>query len=199
MATRNFVPRDDNDGSIGVSSKKWANGHFAEINVGPFKIGSVDAVPTSDDVYTLGNAGARFTEVHAVEFNGVATSAKYADLAEKYSIKDTNKPIGSVVNITEDPLFDCEITNEDCCINTIGVIAKDPAFKMNAEAKGTFITLKGKTPVRIIGAIKKGDVLVSAGNGCARAIEDLGELVAKLGVAMETNEDPSEKLVMCAI
>ena len=199
MATRNFVPRDDNDGSIGVSSKKWGNGYFSELNVGPFRVGSVDAVPTSDDVYTLGNASARFSTVHAVEFDGVATSAKYADLAEKYTIKDTNKPIGSVVNICEDPLYDCEITNEDCCISVIGVVAKDPAFKMNAGSKGTFITLKGKTPVRIIGPVKKGDPLVSAGNGCARAVADLGELVVRLGVAMETNDNPDEKLVMCAI
>lgn len=199
MATRNFVPRDDNDGSIGVTSKKWGNGYFYNLNIGPLQIASTTATPTSDDIYSLGSETLRFSEVNAVELKGVATSALYADLAEKYTIKGTNHPIGSVVNICEDPLFECEITDEDCSINVIGVVAKEPAIKMNAGGKGKFITLKGKTPVRVIGAVKKGDVLVSAGNGCARAITDLGELVARIGVAMESNYDSNEKLVMCAI
>ena len=57
--------------------------------------------------------------------------------------------------------------------NVFGVISTNPGFRMN-DAAGSdethpHVALTGRVPVKITGTVKKGDRLVSAGNGKARA------------------------------
>ena len=96
-----------------------------------------------------------------------ATQARYADLAEKY-LADTNYEVGTVVMVGGEK----EVTaaNPLFAKSVIGVVSDKPAYLMNDQLSGgTAIALKGRVPVRVIGKVNKGDRLVSAGNGIARA------------------------------
>lgn len=101
-------------------------------------------------------------------FDGVATSAQYADLAEIYA-SDAELEPGTVVMIGGS----AEVTacDTDACTEVFGVVSTDPAYLMNSKAEGVPVALQGRVPVKIVGTCSKGDRLVSSGvAGCARAI-----------------------------
>jgi|APSaa5957512535_1039671.scaffolds.fasta_scaffold00675_7 hypothetical protein len=104
------------------------------------------------------------------EFQGKATSAEYADLAERFEADEIYVP-GTVVELGGDK----EVTqcNTDASENVFGVVSTDPAYLMNSgignDNTHPPIALAGRVPVNVIGVINKGDRLVTAGNGLARA------------------------------
>lgn len=202
MATRNLVPRATNEGSIGIATKRWAGGHFATINVGTLALSDELATPNGDSVYDLGSVTKRFKNIHAVKFQGTSTSSFYADLAERYTCNDTSLPIGTVISVCDDDTSEFEVIQCDteCDYKVLGVVSNRPGYLMNANRANSVITgLIGKVPVRIIGKIKKGDAIVSAGNGTARAVNDINEVVVSFGYATESNYNEEEKLVMSII
>jgi hypothetical protein len=85
---------------------------------------------------------------------------------------------------------------EPCEITTvpIGVVSAEPAYLMNAESAGQAIGLKGRVPVRVVGAVVKGDVVYAHTNGTA-SVNGLHIV----GIALETNESQEEKLVECVL
>ena len=199
MPTRSIVPRENLEGEIGTSAKQWLRLWAAEANINGFYIYSNKIEPTVDNSMALGTVSNRFSEVHAVTFYGTATKALYADLAENFTIKDTDVPPGSVISVS-DGQFDAELCQEDCCEHVIGVISENPAYVMNtAQKEGKPICVKGRVRVRILGPVSKKQVIVSAGNGCARAIENMNEKLDKIGVALATDSSEGEKLVECFI
>ena len=135
----------------------------------------------------IGQTGNRFGTIY-----GTASSAKYADLAEKYTT-DREYPAGTVVVISEDDGFDCKQSWMSGQYS-LGVVSTNPAYLMNDEADGQAIALKGRVPVRVIGPIRKGQRIMSAPNGAAQAGND-----NVIGQALETNLSAGEKLVECAI
>ena len=62
--------------------------------------------------------------------------------------------------------------NEENTENVFGVISPRAAYLMNVRAgdNDTHPYAFGRVPVRVIGEVRKGDRLVSAGNGLARAV-----------------------------
>ena len=106
------------------------------------------------------------------------TTAQYADLAEKYTT-DANYDEGTVVSFGGD----AEVTasSEDGDRRVAGVISTDPAYMMNSEAEGQYVALTGRVPCKVTGTVRKGDMMVSAGNGMARAEDDpkLGSVIGK--------------------
>jgi hypothetical protein len=131
--------------------------------------------------------------LNANVFNGVATSARYADLAEKYTTDKEYAP-GTVMVIALGGDAECTQSFEVGQLS-LGVVSTDPAYLMNSElSNGQAIALKGRVPVRVVGPIRKGDKIMSTPDGCAQAGEQ-----NVIGQALETNLDPKEKLVECAI
>ena len=127
------------------------------------KLVGLDIVPAVTDVSNLGTVGKKFNSVHAASFIGVSASAQYADLAEKY-LADADYEPGTVITVGGAN----EVTAAKHGDLVIGVVSTDPAFKMNSELEGgTYIALKGRVPVKVIGQVKKGDKLVAANHGCA--------------------------------
>lgn len=124
-------------------------------------------------------------------FRGIATEALYADLAEKYST-DQEYPVGTVMAVCVHEDHEAEA----CSINgiPIGVISAEPAYLMNSEADGQAVGLKGRVPVRVVGAVNKGDAVYAHNNGTA-SVNGLHIV----GVALETNESQEEKLVECVL
>ena len=95
----------------------------------------------------------------ATNFLGVASSAKYADLAEIYSSDITYVP-GTVVVLGGTK----EITQSTQSYDTkiAGVISDKPAYLMNSAATGLPVALMGRVPCLVTGKINKGDRLVSS-------------------------------------
>ena len=94
---------------------------------------------------------------------GTASSALYADLAERYAADMDLEP-GTVVVFGGE----AEITESTFAFDsaTAGVISTAPAYMMNSEA-GTdkthpYVALKGKVPCKVTGRINKGDLIVSS-------------------------------------
>jgi hypothetical protein len=122
-------------------------------------------IPGADNVYDLGTASLRFKTIY-----GVSTSALYADLAERFAA-DAEYPAGTVMSMGG--IAEVTACLTDACEDVFGVISTNAAYLMNAgageNATHPAIAVQGRVPVRVIGFISKGDRLVSAGNGLARA------------------------------
>ena len=88
-------------------------------------------------------------------------------MAENF-VPDNNYAPGTVVALGGAE----EITavNEELSDKVFGVVSSQPAYLMNsAQQGGAPVAVAGRVPVRVKGRINKGDRLVSAGNGLARA------------------------------
>lgn len=121
--------------------------------------------------------------------HGTATSARYADLAEKY-VPDQNYEVGTVVVIGGDK----EITACSEGQRAVGAISLNPAFRMNMELfGGVYVALKGRVPVKVLGKVKKGDNLIAAENGSAKAVDY--HSVNTFAVALADSDDEGTKLV----
>jgi hypothetical protein len=122
-------------------------------------------------------------------FAGTATSARYADLAEKY-LADREYEAGTVVCIGGE----AEVTASTWGKRAIGVVSTNPAFMMNKDLEGgTYIALKGRVPVKVTGRVKKGDELIAANNGCAMmAVPHASGVFA---VALESSDNEGIKVI----
>jgi hypothetical protein len=126
--------------------------------------------------------------IAAVLFQGTATSARYADLAEKY-LADTEYDVGTVMVIGGA----AEVTASTYGELAIGVISENPAVMMNSELEGgVYVALKGRVPIKVKGAVRKGDRLVAGDQGCAQAAQDRLDIFA---VAMESSDNNDVKLI----
>jgi PPE-repeat protein len=99
-----------------------------------------------------------------------ATTALYADLAEMY-VSDAAYDAGTVVDF--DGAQEITISNTDSSKRVAGVISTNPAHLMNSGIVGDItlpVALIGRVPVKVTGVVRKGDLMVSAGNGRARAV-----------------------------
>ena len=124
-------------------------------------------------VGNIGSSTGYFNRIFAV-----ATSALYADVAERFESDELLDP-GTVVELGGSK----EITRSrvELSENVFGVISTRPAFTMNGGAGENdthpAVAMTGRVPVNVTGIINKGDRLVSAGNGIARAAQP-GEATA---------------------
>ena len=132
--------------------------------------------------FSVNKAGTPTTVMTINGATGVITGnqidANYADMAERFAA-DTEYEAGTVVELGGS----AEITMaaQDLSETVFGVISTHAAYLMNGRA-GTNAThppvaMTGRVPVKCIGIIHKGDRLVSAGNGQARAAKT-GEATA---------------------
>ena len=143
----------------------------------------------------FGTSGNRISTVFATTFNGTATTAQYADLAENF-VPDNNYVPGTVVALGGAE----EITavNEELSNKVFGVVSEKPAYLMNAgQENGAPVAVAGRVPVRVLGRINKGDRLVSAGNGVARAASKEESINAfnVIGRAIQTKQTTGEGTV----
>jgi len=123
-------------------------------------------------------------------FQGTATQARYADLAEKYSTAE-ELPAGTAVAVGGE----AEVTPASASDFCIGVVSTDPAYMMNSEAEGQYIGLKGRLPVRVKGAVKKGQAVYALADGVCTTLATS----ALVGIALESNAAEDEKLVECVL
>ena len=164
-------------GAITVNS---SNGVTAIINGGTAGVGNI------------GSVGQGFNTIFAK-----ATSAQYADLAERFEADEYYEP-GTVVEIGG--LKEITRAVRELSESVFGVISTLPGFLLNGTAGDDRthppVAVNGRVPVRVVGKCRKGDRLVSAGNGLARAATR-DEITAfnVLGRALENKTTDGEGLV----
>lgn len=136
----------------------------------------------------IGQTGNRFGTIY-----GTATSAQYADLAEKYTTDQEYEP-GTVLAVAING--DAESTQTwQTGQRVLGVVSTNPAFLMNDTAPGQAIALRGRVPVKVIGPIRKGQPLICNQDG--KGI--YGDTENSFAIALQTNNDAGVKLVECVI
>lgn len=135
-------------------------------------------------VGNIGASGAAFNTIFAK-----ASTAQYADLAEKYLTDDAYVP-GTVVEFGGK--YEVTLCDSDMSSKVAGVVSTKPGFLLNENLapnelegqKVVELALTGRVPTKVRGPIKKGDLIVSAGAGYARA-ENLPQVGTVIGKALE--------------
>ena len=118
----------------------------------------------ANGVGNIGNSTVYFNTVF-----GKATTAQYADLAELYSADAKYEP-GTVLVFGG---------NNEVTVSTVtadprvaGVVSTNPAHLMNSVLESEHkvaVALTGRVPTQVTGTVRKGDMMVTAGNGYAQA------------------------------
>jgi len=129
--------------------------------------------------------------------SGTQINAQYADLAERFEA-DAEYDAGTVVELGGAK----EITSasNDLSDEVFGVISSRAAYLMNSTAGNDTthppVAMSGRVPVKVIGTVNKGDRLVSAGNGMARAAtKDEVNNFNVIGRALETKYSEEQGIV----
>ena len=128
---------------------------------------------------------------------GNQVNANYADVAERFAADEvyeagTVVELGGVNEITR--------VTSDLSDKVFGVISTRAAYLMNSSAGDDAthppVAMTGRVPVKVVGKINKGDRLVSAGNGYARAAQP-GEATAfnVIGRSLTAKLDDAEGTV----
>lgn len=115
----------------------------------------------------VGNIGSSTTYFNTVFAK--ATSAQYADLAENYLGDNAYLP-GTIVSFGGEAEVTKSLTDSDTKI--AGVVSTNPSYLMNSGLTGATVVavaLQGRVPTKVTGRVAKGDLMVSNGDGTARA------------------------------
>lgn len=195
--TLGLIPARTNVFDIGQTDRVWKDvyatnfvgeaSRAATLRVGTdFRSASVSA---TENTVAVRDATGNIT---ANLFQGIATQARYADLAEKYTT-DQEHAVGTVLMVCGHADHEMEACQLGAMV--AGVISENPAYLMNAEAAGQAVALVGRVPVRIIGSVKKGQAVYAWNNGTASTVETS----SLVGVALESNSATEEKLVECIL
>jgi Peptidase_G2, IMC autoproteolytic cleavage domain len=119
--------------------------------------------------------------------SGSRLQATYADIAERFEAETMLEP-GTVVELGGSK--EIRAVRYELSEDVFGVVSNTAAYLMNAQAGSDSthppIAVSGRVPVKVTGKINKGQRLVSAGNGYARAANE-GEATAfnTIGRALE--------------
>ena len=186
---------------------QFFNGGVANTVIGGFNatgnfsaIGNITGNISTNNIVNSGTSATGNIGSATVPFNtvfAVATSALYADVAERFAADADYLP-GTVVELGGTAEVTCAMT--DLSENVFGVISTRAAYLMNsgagADATHPPIAMTGRVPVRVIGVVNKGDRLVSAGAGLARAALS-GEATAfnVIGRSLVNKSDSAEGVV----
>jgi hypothetical protein len=127
-------------------------------------------------VGNIGSSTSYFNNIFAQ-----ATTALYADLAEVYE-SDTDYAPGTVVRFGGSKEVTISSTAGDPTV--AGVISANPSYLMNNGLTAdhrAIVALTGRIPTSVTGTVKKGAMMIAAGNGraCACATPAMGTVIGK--------------------
>jgi hypothetical protein len=146
-------------GNIRTAGLISATGNITGNNI--FTSGNI--LPTANATANIGSSSFQYNTVFAK-----ATSAQYADLAERYEADASYQP-GTVLCFGGSK--EVTVCDVEDCTRVAGVVSTNPGYLMNSGQTGVHVAslaLQGRVPTRVTGQIRKGDLMVSAGNGRAK-------------------------------
>jgi len=122
--------------------------------------------------------------------NTVASSARFADLAERYAADDVYEE-GTVLVIGGEAEVTTTYIPGD--VKVVGIVSKNPAYRMNSEAGSDethpYIALKGRVPCKVVGRVQRGDLLVASSTpGYAQPMIDGYSPNAVIGKALGSQD-----------
>ena len=166
---------------IGVNTQRyntlWVNDVNASGTIVP-----TENVGAGDSGLNIGSTSRRWSTVYATTFDGTATSAQYADLAENY-LADEKYEAGTVLIFggTEE----VSTTTNKGDYRAAGVVSTKPAHLMNSGLTGenvVALALQGRVPCKVIGKVQKGDIITTSGvpgYGCVNNNPVPGTMIGK--------------------
>ena len=156
--------------------------------------------PLATTTYDVGGASNKWRGVYATNFFGQATSALYADLAERFEADEVLEE-GDIVMIGGEK----EITKTDreSTPEVFGVVSINPAYAMNSEG-GTndthpYIALAGRIPVKVVGKVLKGQRLVASSQTGIAIAAETKNIFAVVGRALESSDELGVKLIQAVV
>jgi hypothetical protein len=203
-ATNRFQVDTDNgnttiNGTLTVANTATFNGNTTIGNA------ATDTVTINADVSSniipnntsrnIGASGTRWNTMYAQVFNGTATTAKYADLAENY-IADADYEPGTVVVFGGEAEVTTTSTKGDRRV--AGIVSTDPAYLMNSELDAVntvAVALQGRVPCKVIGSVFKGDMLVASAIAGYAMVDNDPKIGTVIGKAVETKLEPDKGVV----
>jgi hypothetical protein len=165
--------------SVGILTSLSVSGNITggnlSVGTGTITVGNI-VNGNGNVVGNIGSASNYFNTVFAQ-----ATSALYADLAENY-LADAEYAPGTVLSFGGSA--ELTISTQDQDPTVAGVVSTNPAYHMNSGLEGEFVTpltLSGRVPCLVQGPVTAGSMMVSAGNGRARAEKNpaMGTVIGK--------------------
>lgn len=133
-------------------------------------------IPTGNATANIGSSSHYFNRLYAA-----STSAVYSDLAEMYQADAAYAP-GTVLSFGGSN----EVTQscQDADTRVAGVVSTAPSYLMNSTLDGdnvVALALVGRVPTWVTGCVRKGDMMVSNGDGRARAESNpaMGTVIGK--------------------
>lgn len=156
---------------------------------------------TTGHKHNIGSSVLKWQNMYAELFDGVATAAQYADLAERYHADAIYTP-GTLIKIGGK----CEITQttSENDIDVFGVISTAPGLMLNSSAGNDethpYVALSGRVPVKVTGKILKGQRLVSSEiPGVARAFKAGDDIFSIFGRALENKETEEVEQILIVV
>lgn len=198
------------NGNLGSTTQQW-NSIYANyvhgtasqadalaVGGGSYSTAATSATPGSVVIrtsasQTIGGQTITAGAIQASYFVGTATTAQYADVAEKY-LADKEYEVGTVLMIGGEK----EVTACQVGFRAVGPVSGEPAHLMNSQlVGGTAVALKGRVPVKVTGSVIKGQRMVAGPDGTAQAA--MGNNSDVFAIALESNSDVGIKLVECLV
>ena len=150
-------------------------------------------IPTANLAFDIGTSTAWYNT-----FYGKSIQAQYADLAERY-VADAEYDVGTVLVFGGKQ--EVTVTTQFADHRVAGVVSGQPAYLMNAVAPGIAVALRGRVPVKVIGSVHKGDLLVTSDlEGHAVSVGgDTSHGIKIFAKSLETNGELGEKIIEAVI
>lgn len=176
------------NGGLGIASNVYIGG-----SAGNAIIHTGNIIPTSNLAFDIGTSTAWYNT-----FYGKSIQAQYADLAERYRADDEYE-VGTV--LVFGGREEVTVTTQFADHRVAGVVSGQPAYLMNAVAPGTAIALRGRVPVKVIGPVHKGDLLVTSDlEGHAVSVGgDTSHGIKIFAKSLESNGELGEKIIEAVI
>ena len=177
-------------GTSGAVTLNVGAGTHITVNANDIAVDATTAA-TANKVVARDSSG----DIYANLFQGTATSARYADLAEKYEADADYEP-GTVLVIGGES--EVTISDEAGSYQVVGVVSTDPAYLMNSESNGVAVALRGRVPCKVTGNVNKGDVLIASdtpGHAMVGALAHSLSPLQIVGRALETKTDAQPGII----
>ena len=191
-----YVTFVDSDNVAATAETLYTDGGIKyNPNSGLFTLAG-NILPDANNTRNIGaDATGRYNTIYATVFDGTATEALYADLAENY-LGDTSYEPGTVLVFGGDA--EVTICNSKGDRRVAGVVTTNPAHLMNSHLKGEDVVglaLTGRVPCKVIGRVEKGDLLVTSAVPGYAIVDNDPKVGTIIGKALENKPDMDKGVI----
>jgi len=176
-----------------IGSSELSGNSVGSIQIAANSVGSSEIITGAVGTTQLA-ASVSFTTLDVVNFSSSGpVTAQYADLGERYESDNSIDPGDAGIVVVFGGANEITISTEAEDPRIAGVVSCKAAFEMNVhEGNNNWptVALQGRVPVKVTGAIKKGDMLVSSEiPGRAQSAEGIPSVGTVIGKSIQDKND----------